>query len=238
FPLVYAELRALAHRQRQRWHGDETLGTTALVHEAYLKLVGQQRLGARSRAHFLAIAAKAMRHILSNYAEARRRLKRGGDLQRVSADALDAVPAPAGITDAQAEMLAALDDALRRLDETNARLSRVVECRFLAGLSIKDTAAALDTSPATVKRRWIRARVAVPGAPGASRGVSGGPTRTMSRARRPLSRRERAGSCPSRCAAPRRAPRPGTRARTRRASGPPRGRPPRPRRAPPSPPPA
>ena len=158
FPIVYAELRALAHRQRRRWYGDETLGTTALVNEAYLKLVDQQRLGARSRAHFLAIAAKAMRHILSNYAEARRRLKRGGDLRRVSADVLDAVPAPLGLTDAQAELLAALDDALRRLEETNVRLSRVVECRFLAGMSIEDTAVALDTSPATVKRDWVLAR--------------------------------------------------------------------------------
>lgn len=94
FPLVYAELRALAHGHRQRWHGDKTLGTTVLVNEAYLKLVGQQRLGARSRAHFLAVAAKAMRHILSNYAEARGRVKRGGGQRRVSIEALDAAAAP------------------------------------------------------------------------------------------------------------------------------------------------
>jgi RNA polymerase sigma factor (TIGR02999 family) len=158
FPLVYGELRALAHSHRQRWHGDETLGTTALVHEAYLKLVGQQRLGARNRAHFLATAAQAMRHILSNYAEARRRLKRGGGVQKGSLDAMDVVPAALDLSDDQAERLEALDIALRKLEQTNARLSRVVECRFFAGMSIADTAAALDCSPATIKRDWVLAR--------------------------------------------------------------------------------
>lgn len=158
FPLVYGELRALAHSHRQRWYGDQTLGTTALVHEAYLKLVGQQRLDARNRAHFLAVAAKAMRHILSNYAEARRRLKRGGGMQRVSLEAMDAVPDALALSDNEAEALDALDVALRKLEQTNARLSRVVECRFFAGMSIADTAAALDSSPATIKRDWVLAR--------------------------------------------------------------------------------
>jgi RNA polymerase sigma factor (TIGR02999 family) len=158
FPLVYRELSALAHAHRQRWHGDQTLGTTALVHEAYLKLAGQQRLGARNRAHFLAIAGKAMRHILSNYAEARRRLKRGGGVQKVSLHAMDAVPALLDLPDDQAEMLEALDVALEKLEQTNARLSRVVECRFFAGMSIADTAAALHSSPATIKRDWVLAR--------------------------------------------------------------------------------
>jgi RNA polymerase sigma factor (TIGR02999 family) len=157
FPLVYRELKALAHSHRQRWHGDHTLGTTALVHEAYLKLVGQQRLSARNRSHFLALAAKAMRHILSNYAEARRRLKRGGGIEKVPLDAMDIVPAALDLSDDQAEMLEALDIALRKLEETNARLSRVVECRFFAGMSIADTAAALDSSPATIKRDWVLA---------------------------------------------------------------------------------
>jgi RNA polymerase sigma factor (TIGR02999 family) len=158
FPLVYGELRALAHSHRQRWYGDETLGTTALVHEAYLKLVGQQRLGARNRAHFLATAAQAMRHILSNYAEARRRLKRGGGMQKVSLDALDVVPAAMDLSDDQAEVLEALDIALRKLEQTNVRLGRVVECRFFAGMSIADTAVALNSSPATIKRDWVLAR--------------------------------------------------------------------------------
>jgi RNA polymerase sigma factor (TIGR02999 family) len=158
FPLVYRELRGLAHAHRQRWYGDETLGTTALVHEAYLKLVGQQRLGARNRAHFLATAAQAMRHILSNYAEARRRLKRGGGVQTVSLDAMDVAPAAMDLSDDHAEMLEALDIALRKLEQTNARLSRVVECRFFAGMSIAETAAALHCSPATIKRDWVLAR--------------------------------------------------------------------------------
>jgi RNA polymerase sigma factor (TIGR02999 family) len=157
-PLVYDELRALAHRHRLRWHGDDTLGTTALVNEAYLKLVGQQRLDARSRAHFFAVAGKAMRHILSNYSEARRRRKRGGGLRRASPAALDAVPDERELPDEQAEELEALIAALQRLEQTDERLSRVVECRFLAGMSIADTASVLGTSPATVKRDWTLAR--------------------------------------------------------------------------------
>lgn len=158
FPLVYEELRLLAHGHRRRWDGDDTLGTTVLVNEAYLKLAGQSKLSVRSRAHFLGVAAKAMRHILCNHAEARGRIKRGGGVQRVSLDALDAEPAGLDIADDQADTLAAVELALRRLDATNARLARVVECRFFAGMSIADTAEALDTSPATVKRDWLLAR--------------------------------------------------------------------------------
>jgi RNA polymerase sigma factor (TIGR02999 family) len=158
YPLVYQELKALAHYHRRRWHGDDTLGTTALLHEAYLKLLGQRRLAARSRAHFFAVAAKAMRHILSNYAEARRRKKRGGDRERVSLETLDALPVRLDFTDEHAESLAVLDEALRRLEQTNDRLSQVVECRFFGGMSIADTAAALGVSPATVKRDWVLAR--------------------------------------------------------------------------------
>lgn len=154
-PLVHDQLRALAHGHRLRWDGDETLGTTALVNEAYLKLVGQQRLDATSRAHFYAIAGKAMRQILSNYAESQRRLKRGGGRQRVGLDQLD-VAAVADDNDAQA--LSALDAALERLEQSHERLGRVVECRFFAGLSITETATALGTSPATVKRDWTLAR--------------------------------------------------------------------------------
>lgn len=157
-PLVYEELRALAHRHRLRWHGDDTLGTTALVNEAYLKLVGQQRLDTLSRAHFFAVAGKAMRHILTNYSEARRRRKRGGGLRMASPDALGAVPDERVLPDEEAEVLAALDAALQRLEQADERLSRVVECRFLAGMSIADTARVLGTSPATVKRDWVLAR--------------------------------------------------------------------------------
>jgi RNA polymerase sigma factor (TIGR02999 family) len=158
FPLIYGELRALAHRQRQRWHGDLTLNTTALVHEAYLKLVDQKRLGASSRLHFFAVAAKAMRHILCNYARDRRRQKRGGELQRMSIDELDAMPETISFSAEQAAMLMTLDAALRELEEMDRQLSDVVECRFFGGMSIEDTAAALCLSPATVKRHWALAR--------------------------------------------------------------------------------
>lgn len=158
YPLVYEELKALAHYHRRRWHGDDTLETTALLHEAYLKLLGQRQLAARSRAHFFAVAAKAMRHILSNYAEARRRKKRGGDRERVSLETMDAMPVRLDFTDEQAETLASLDEALGRLEQTNSRLSQLVECRFFGGMSIADTATALGVSPATVKRDWLLAR--------------------------------------------------------------------------------
>lgn len=158
FPLVYKELRALARRQRLAWHGNPTLNTTALVHEAYLKLVDQDRLGATSRAHFFAIASKAMRHILCNYARDRSRKKRGGEIQHVSLDKMDVAEAHPAFSDDAAEILAALGDALERLEQIDKRRSQVVECRFFAGLSVEDTAAALDISPATVKRDWTLAR--------------------------------------------------------------------------------
>jgi RNA polymerase sigma factor (TIGR02999 family) len=156
--LLYDELRALAHRQRRHWHGDFTLDTTALVHEAYLKLVDQQRIGAGNRGHFLAVAAKAMRHILCNYARDRQRKKRGGDMQPVSLEVLDATPGQVTFTDEQADALSCLDAALRQLEQVDRRQSEIVECRFFAGLTIEDTAAALGTSPATVKRDWALAR--------------------------------------------------------------------------------
>ena len=158
FPLVYDELRALAHRQRRRWHGDFTLNTTALVHEAYLKLVDQTRLDVDNRAHFLGVAAKAMRHILCNYARDRRTIKRGGDLQRLPLEQVDALPEKITLSQDQAAILVALDDALKQLETVDDRLSDVVECRFFGAMSIEDTAAALALSPATVKRRWTLAR--------------------------------------------------------------------------------
>jgi len=158
FPLVYSELRAIAHAHRRRWQGDETLGTTALVNEAYLKLVGQAEMRPESRVHFFAVAAKAMRHILSNYARARRRQKRGGDAKNVSLDDVDAIAGTAVLSDEHIDMAGALESAMTRLGETNPRLSQVVECRFYGDMSIADTAAALGTSPATVKRDWTLAR--------------------------------------------------------------------------------
>ena len=158
FPLVYEELRTLARRQRRAWHGNPTLNTTGLLHEAYLKLVDQGRIGARSREHFFAIASTAMRHILCNYARDRTRQKRGGGIQMVSLQNIqDAVAEPA-FSDEAAEVLAALADALERLEQLDKRQSQVVECRFFAALSVEETALALDVSPATVKRDWAFAR--------------------------------------------------------------------------------
>jgi RNA polymerase sigma factor (TIGR02999 family) len=158
FPLLYEELRRLAHRHRSRWQGDYTLGTTALVHEAYLKLVERGQVGAKDRAHFLAVAAKAMRHILCNYVRDRGRKKRGGGLQRLSLDEADAVPVLDVLSDEQADTIAALDAALDDLARFDPRLSRVVECRFFGGMSIPDTAVALRISQATVKRDFALAR--------------------------------------------------------------------------------
>jgi RNA polymerase sigma factor (TIGR02999 family) len=160
FPLVYEELRALAHRQRRRWHGDQTLNTTALVHEAYLKLVDQSRAGWESRAHFFATAAKAMRHILINYARDRRAQKRGGDRPTLSLEELgQQLEAEIVLSDDHVDLLVALDGALEQLERVNERQSRIVECRFFGGMTAEETAAALGISTATVSRGWALAQV-------------------------------------------------------------------------------
>ena len=148
FTIVYDELHQMAHSQRRRWDGDYTLDTTALVHEAYLKLVDQTGAQWNNRGHFMAVAARAMRHILVNYAERRRAAKRGGDMQRVSLS--DSNP----VSEEAAEEVLALHEALERLSEVNGRQAKVVEARFFAGLPIVETAEALGISPATVKRDW------------------------------------------------------------------------------------
>lgn len=153
FPIIYEELHNLAQSQRRRWHGNHTVNTTALVHEAYLKLVRQEEVQWKDRAHFFALAARAMRHILSNYARDQQAAKRGGNVEKVSLDAAPPGQAPYVPEESLGELIA-LDDALTQLEQLNERQSRVVECRFFAGLSVKETAAALDISPATVKRDW------------------------------------------------------------------------------------
>ena len=159
FPLVYEELRSLAHRQRRQWDGDLTLNTTALVHEAYLKLAGQRRLPTESRAHFLGIASRGMRHILCNYARDRRRQKRGGGQPHVPLEHADAPDGSAlDLSADQADRLAGLDEALRRFEQVAERQCRVVECRFFGGMSVEETAAALGVSPRSVKRDWAFAR--------------------------------------------------------------------------------
>jgi RNA polymerase sigma factor (TIGR02999 family) len=151
--LVYDELRAIAHRQLRHERPGHTLQTTALVHEAYLKLVKLDRIEWQNRAQFFAIAAQAIRRVLVDYAVARQRKRRGGGEWR--AVSLDDV---AQLSESQADEVLALDEALARLKTVYPRQARVVECRFFGGLSIDETAAALDTSAATVKRDWELAR--------------------------------------------------------------------------------
>ncbi|HEX6066811.1 MAG TPA: ECF-type sigma factor [Longimicrobiales bacterium] len=157
-PLVYDELLILAHRHRVRWHGDQTIGTTALVHEAYLKLVHQDAVVAEGRAHFFALASRAMRHILVNYARDRNARKRGGDFKRVELDSAADAAAWSDTDDDHAERLLTLDAALAKLERSDPRRSRVVECRFFGGMTVEDTAAALGISPRTVKRDWAAAQ--------------------------------------------------------------------------------
>jgi RNA polymerase sigma factor (TIGR02999 family) len=159
FPLVYDELRTLAREERRRWHGDITLDTTALVHEVYLKVAGQKHPSSTGRAHFCAVAAKAMRHILCNYARDRRRKKRGGGVQHLRLDAGHELAGQLQLADDQpADRLAALDEALKALEAIAERQARVVECRFFGGMNLEDTATALGVSPRTVLRDWTFAR--------------------------------------------------------------------------------
>lgn len=158
FSVVYGELNQLARRQRRAWHGDLTLNTTALVHEAYLKVVEQNKLPTQSRAHFFAVAAKAMRHILCNYARDRTRQKRGAGAPHVSLETRHEVTTFVDLSDGQTELLEALGESLQRLEGIAERQARVVECRFFGGMGVDDTAAALGISPRTVKRDWTFAR--------------------------------------------------------------------------------
>jgi len=159
FALVYGTLKHLAHRQREQWYGDFTLNTTAIVHEAYIKLFDQKNAEWESQAHFLSVASKAMRHILVDYARRKKAEKRGGDMPRVS---LEEVRTPSGdvitISEEKAETLVSLDEALKRLAEIEPREAKVVECRFFGGMTIAETAAALGVSPMTVKRDWAMAQ--------------------------------------------------------------------------------
>ncbi|PIQ63949.1 MAG: RNA polymerase subunit sigma-70 [Bacteroidetes bacterium CG12_big_fil_rev_8_21_14_0_65_60_17] len=168
FPVVYNELRERARQERRRLGGHATMNTTALVHEAYVKLVGADGTGPggnwASRAHFYAVAAKAMRHIFLDYAKRKTALKRGGNIEPVSlVDATHTDPSTAlpDMTLEAAQELLRLQRALDRLASQNERQARVVECRFFGGMSIEDTAAALGTSPATVKRDWTNAQIAL-----------------------------------------------------------------------------
>lgn len=150
FPLVYDELRRVSAHLLRRERADLTLQPTALVHEAYLRMVDQTRVDWQSRAHFLAIAAQMLRRVLVDHARAKHRAKRGSG--RIVLSLQDA-PGPAPNLD-----VLALDEALSELARIDPQQSRVVECRFFAGISIEETAASLGISPATVKRDWAVAR--------------------------------------------------------------------------------
>ena len=151
FELVYDRLRRMAHRQLGAERDGHTLDTNALVHEAFLRLVDQTRVEWNDRAHFFAVAAQAMRRILVDSARRVGAVRHGGGLQRIS---LDDEAAMIG----RSETLLALDEALDRLAELNERLSRVVECRYFAGLTEEETAAALGVTSRTVQRDWVKAR--------------------------------------------------------------------------------
>lgn len=152
FPAVYEELRRVAHRHLRSEHTGHTLGTTALVHEAYLELAKLEHVRWPARPYMLAAASQAMRRILIDFAVARRAQKRGGG---VVAEPLDDAIAMAV---SRGDELLALDEALGHLAALNPRCGRIVECRFFGGMSVEETAAALDVSPATVKRDWTMAR--------------------------------------------------------------------------------
>jgi RNA polymerase sigma factor (TIGR02999 family) len=153
-PLVYDQLRRIAQQRMASERADHSLQATALVHEAYLKLVGDEDSELRwaNRAHFFAAAAEAMRRILVDHARGKGRIKRGGGRGRLSLTMADM-----GSEENLAEIVA-LDDALRRLGEQDERMARIVSLRFFAGLSVEETAHALEISPRTVKREWSLAR--------------------------------------------------------------------------------
>src|SRR6266542_1195886 len=147
-PLVYEELRRLAHRYMARERGANTLQTTALVNEVYLRLINERGMKWQNRTHFFAVAAQLMRFILVDYARGHARAKRGGGAQQVTLD--DAMMVA---RDNSVEMLA-LDEALTRLASFDQRKSRIAEMRFFAGLTVEETAEVLSVSPETVMRDW------------------------------------------------------------------------------------
>jgi RNA polymerase sigma factor (TIGR02999 family) len=155
-PMVYNELRRMAQHHLHAERAGHTLNATALVHEAYLKLVDQQSPW-QNRSHFFAVASMAMRRILVNYAKMRGREKRGGDAAKLSLES-----AMAGglepMSEERADEIVALDEALERFAAVNDRAARIVECRYFGGLSIEETAEALGVSPMTVKRDWMLAK--------------------------------------------------------------------------------
>ncbi len=151
-PLVYEELRRLAHQYMSHERPGHTLQTSALVHEAYLRLIDQKDVHWQNRAHFFGIAAQMMRRILVDHARQRRYAKRGGDVRQVPLDEAMIV------SEERTAEVVALDDALKSLAEIDPRKSQIVELRFFGGLSIEETAEVLKVSPGTIMREWTLAK--------------------------------------------------------------------------------
>lgn len=151
-PLIYKELKQIASSQLRRERSGHTLQATALVHEAYVKLVDQREVNWNNRAHFFCVAAQVMRRVLIDYAKATNREKRGGGLKKVSLD-----EAIMGAEDRATDLLQ-IEEALSRLESLDPRQAKVVELRFFAGLNVQETAVALGISAPTVKREWAMAR--------------------------------------------------------------------------------
>jgi RNA polymerase sigma-70 factor (ECF subfamily) len=151
-PLVYDELRRIAHRYMRSEREGHTLQTTALVNEAYLRLTDQQKVHWQNRAHFFAVTAHVMRHILIDHARRRHYVKRGGEAQPVPIEAAVVMSQP------RAAELVALDEALEELAKLDPRKGRVVELRYFGGLSLEETAEVLEVSPMTVRRDWRAAK--------------------------------------------------------------------------------
>ncbi len=151
-PLLYNELHRLAMHYMRNERPGHTLQATALVNEAYLKLIDQREANWESRSHFIAVAAQVMRNVLIDHARGRQRVKRGGLQQKVPLE--DVVL----ISEEQSDDLIALDTAMRRLSEIDERQSRIVELRYFGGLTVEQTAEVLGISPKTVKRDWAVAR--------------------------------------------------------------------------------
>ncbi len=155
FPIVYDELQKGAHHLRKQFFNLDTFNTTAIVHEAYLKLIQAGTFDVKSRSHFFFIAAKAMRQILINASLRKQTLKRGENPTKVEMKDIDN---NIQLSDQTAEDLLMLNDALKKLELQDERQAQIVECRFFGGMTIEETAIALDISPATVKRSWNMAK--------------------------------------------------------------------------------
>lgn len=158
-PLVYDEMRNIAHQKLRFERNGHTLDTTALVHEAYFKLINHDKVEWQSRAHFLGVAALAMKRILVNYAERRNAIKRGGNYSRASVEIDDIEGNSIAMSDSMAGEILAVNEALKRMEKFNQRGCRVVEYHFFGGLTWKEISEVMGIAPITVRRAWYAARL-------------------------------------------------------------------------------